>query len=179
MTGSADKATRRGGASLSRADLRDRYKAWLQHHRLCAADSLAKVLEAPVASLLTWLVIGIALALPVGLNVALENVQRLSEGWDSPAQMSVFLQQDVSVEQGDRMREEFSARADVRALEAMIEDGTIAGGMIPKVETCLSAVDNGVGAATILNGRVPNVLLLETFTETGIGTMIRHQPAAE
>lgn len=57
--------------------------------------------------------------------------------------------------------------------------GVISGGMIPKVETCLSAVDNGVGAATILNGRVPNVLLLETFTETGIGTMIRHQPAAE
>lgn len=51
-------------------------------------------------------------------------------------------------------------------------DGTITGGMIPKLETCLRAVDQGVDAAHILDGRVPHVLLLEIFTEAGAGTKI-------
>lgn len=55
----------------------------------------------------------------------------------------------------------------------LIADGTIAGGMIPKVETCLAAVEQGVEAATILDGRVPHAILLELFTEHGIGTQIR------
>lgn len=54
-------------------------------------------------------------------------------------------------------------------------EGVITGGMIPKIETCLDAVRNGVGAATILDGRIPNVVLLETFTEHGVGTMIRRE----
>jgi acetylglutamate kinase len=54
----------------------------------------------------------------------------------------------------------------------LIADGTISGGMIPKVETCLEAVTQGVKGATILDGRVPHALLLELFTEGGIGTMI-------
>jgi acetylglutamate kinase len=56
---------------------------------------------------------------------------------------------------------------------ALIADGTIAGGMIPKVETCLDAVENGVEAAVILDGRVPHALLLELFTPHGVGTLIK------
>ncbi|PJK31366.1 acetylglutamate kinase [Minwuia thermotolerans] len=58
-------------------------------------------------------------------------------------------------------------------------EGVITGGMIPKIETCLDAVRNGVGAATILDGRVENVILLETFTEHGVGTMIRRDDPAD
>ena len=54
-----------------------------------------------------------------------------------------------------------------------IADGTISGGMIPKVETCLDAVNNGVDAAVILDGRVPHALLLELFTPHGVGTLIK------
>lgn len=54
----------------------------------------------------------------------------------------------------------------------LIADGTISGGMIPKIETCLEAVDQGVEAAVILDGRVPHALLLEIFTTGGAGTMI-------
>jgi acetylglutamate kinase len=57
-------------------------------------------------------------------------------------------------------------------IRALIADGTISGGMIPKVETCMEAVTQGVKGATILDGRVPHALLLELFTEGGIGTMI-------
>ncbi|MHA6326154.1 acetylglutamate kinase [Roseivivax sp. CAU 1753] len=56
----------------------------------------------------------------------------------------------------------------------MTQDGTIAGGMIPKTETALSAIDAGVRAVVILDGRVPNACLLELFTEHGAGSLIRH-----
>jgi len=55
----------------------------------------------------------------------------------------------------------------------LIADGTIAGGMIPKVETCLLAVDGGVEGAIILDGRVRHAILLEVFTDKGVGTLIR------
>ena len=57
--------------------------------------------------------------------------------------------------------------------KTLIKNGVILGGMIPKVETCLEAVGEGVDAAVILDGRIPHVLLLEIFTETGVGTLIR------
>jgi len=56
---------------------------------------------------------------------------------------------------------------------ALIADGTITGGMIPKVETCLDAVRRGVKAAVILDGRVAHTMLLELFTPHGAGTLIR------
>jgi acetylglutamate kinase len=58
-------------------------------------------------------------------------------------------------------------------VRAMIEKGTISGGMIPKVETALAAVEAGVRAAAILDGRQPNACLLELFTEHGAGSIIR------
>ena len=59
--------------------------------------------------------------------------------------------------------------ADARKL---IAGGTISGGMIPKIETAIEAVEGGVKAAVILDGRIPHVLLLELFTEHGAGTLI-------
>jgi acetylglutamate kinase len=55
----------------------------------------------------------------------------------------------------------------------LIEDGTITGGMIPKVENCVDAVRQGVRGAVILDGRTPHACLLELFTEGGIGTIVR------
>ncbi len=66
--------------------------------------------------------------------------------------------------------------ADLTADEAraLIADGTIQGGMIPKIETCLDAVEGGVEAAVIIDGRVPHAILLELFAE-GAGTLIRRK----
>ncbi|HEV3176412.1 MAG TPA: acetylglutamate kinase [Stellaceae bacterium] len=60
----------------------------------------------------------------------------------------------------------------------LIEDGTIAGGMIPKVETCLDAIDQGVEAAVIVDGRVPHAVILELFAEGGAGTLIKRNASA-
>jgi acetylglutamate kinase len=58
-------------------------------------------------------------------------------------------------------------------LGELMADGTVAGGMIPKVASCVQAVRHGVRRAHILDGRIPHVLLLEIFTDEGIGTMVR------
>ncbi len=58
-------------------------------------------------------------------------------------------------------------------IEALKANGTISGGMIPKVDTCVKAVEAGVEAAVILDGRVPHAMLLEIFTRTGAGTLVR------
>ena len=60
----------------------------------------------------------------------------------------------------------------VSQAEALIRDGTVFGGMIPKVEACMHAVESGARSAHMLDGRIPHVLLLELFTDAGIGTMI-------
>ncbi|MBN8849031.1 MULTISPECIES: acetylglutamate kinase [unclassified Sphingomonas] len=60
--------------------------------------------------------------------------------------------------------------ADIAGLRA---DGTVSGGMIPKLETCVAAVEAGVDAAVVLDGRVPHGMLLEIFTRRGAGTLIR------
>jgi len=59
-----------------------------------------------------------------------------------------------------------------KEVKELIADGTISGGMIPKVTTCLEAVESGVAAAVILDGRVPHAILLEIFTDAGVGTLI-------
>jgi acetylglutamate kinase len=63
-------------------------------------------------------------------------------------------------------------RLNLAEARALIANGTISGGMIPKIETAIDAVERGVNAAVILDGRIPHVLLLEIFTEHGAGTMI-------
>lgn len=58
-------------------------------------------------------------------------------------------------------------------IQTMIENGSISGGMIPKVMGCCDAVDAGVSGVHIIDGRIPHCLLLEIFTKTGIGTLIK------
>ncbi|HEY2835417.1 MAG TPA: acetylglutamate kinase [Rhizomicrobium sp.] len=64
------------------------------------------------------------------------------------------------------------AHLTVSQARGLIQDGTIFGGMIPKIGTAIEAVESGVNAAVILDGRIPHVLLLELFTEHGAGTLI-------
>ncbi len=57
--------------------------------------------------------------------------------------------------------------------EKMLEDGDISGGMIPKINTCLDAVNNGVTGVVIVDGRKPHSILFELFSDKGSGTLIR------
>lgn len=62
----------------------------------------------------------------------------------------------------------------VAQARALMEDGTITGGMIPKVETCIDAIESGVEGVVILNGKTAHAVLLEIFTQHGAGTLIVH-----
>jgi len=64
------------------------------------------------------------------------------------------------------------SRTTSHELKRLVDDGVLTGGMIPKIAACIHAVEHGVGSAHILDGRTPHVLLLEVFTDAGIGTMI-------
>ncbi|MGY6502263.1 MAG: acetylglutamate kinase [Acidimicrobiales bacterium] len=65
-------------------------------------------------------------------------------------------------------------------LQGMLDDGTLTGGMIPKVAACVHAARHGVRSAHMINGTLPHVLLLEIFTDEGIGTMVSaHPPVTE
>ena len=57
-------------------------------------------------------------------------------------------------------------------MHRLIGDGTISGGMVPKMSGCARAVDHGVGSVHLIDGRLPHVLLLELFTDAGVGTMV-------
>ena len=62
---------------------------------------------------------------------------------------------------------------DPTKIQALVDEGTISGGMIPKLETCVKAVQEGVDAAVVLDGRIPHAMLLEIFTSKGAGTLVK------
>jgi acetylglutamate kinase len=68
---------------------------------------------------------------------------------------------------------------DTDGIAELLASGALSGGMIPKVEACLDALDGGVRAAHLLDGRVPHVVLLELFTDAGVGTMVVPAPQRE
>ena len=68
------------------------------------------------------------------------------------------------------------ARSSVSELNHLKAEGVINGGMVPKVQACIDAVQGGAGSAHMLDGRIPHVLLLELFTDGGIGTMVTADP---
>jgi len=70
---------------------------------------------------------------------------------------------------------EILTKLSIEDVKKLIENGTISKGMIPKTETAIKALEDGVRAAVILDGRTPNACLLELFTDHGAGTLIRKQ----
>lgn len=69
------------------------------------------------------------------------------------------------------------ARVDRATLVRWIDEGAVTGGMLPKVQACLDALDAGADGATVADGRVPHALLLELLTDRGVGTLVQPEPA--
>lgn len=81
----------RSGASQSKTKISHRLKSYWAHHRQVAKDSLLRLLKTPLQSLLTWLVVAIAIALPGMLYIALNQFQSVGENWQAKPQLSVFI----------------------------------------------------------------------------------------
>ncbi len=113
----ADLSRREKGASQSRTSGGDRFNSYLSHHRLVARESFLRLLATPVPSLMTWLVIGIAMALPGALYVGLSNIETVSRGWDGAAQISLYVHKVVSVQDSRKLARKLEQRADVASVE--------------------------------------------------------------
>ena len=69
-------------------------------------------------------------------------------------------------------KESLISEMDVEEAQAFVASGTLGGGMLPKLQNCINAIESGVSRVHILDGRIPHCLLLEIFTDKGIGTAI-------
>ena len=107
------EATRPQGAVQSQMSWRDKLDAWSAHHSNSAIESLLRLLETPLQSLMTWLVIAIAVALPAALFVVFGNVQQIGQSWQDSSQISVFLKKEASANQAQDLRGRWAQRADV------------------------------------------------------------------
>ncbi len=83
--------------------------AWLENHRSSLVDSVRRLARQPIGSFFTCLVMAVALSLPMGLALLLDNIERLGGSWQQAAQISVFLRMDVSAATGQQLREQIAA----------------------------------------------------------------------
>lgn len=118
--------SRLSGAQISKISRAARIKAWRRHHLSMAKDSLARLLAAPFGSLMTWAVIAIALSLPVGLYVFLNNAQLVSSNWDGSAQISLYLNEQVKDAAGRNLTQKLQMDADIAETRYLSREQTLA-----------------------------------------------------
>ncbi len=95
---------------------------WLLRHLQVALASLGRLCRAPLATLMTTAVIGIALALPTGMHVALSNIQQLAGGWDGAATLSLFLKQGVNEQQAMQLANRLRAHPQLARVQLIDPD---------------------------------------------------------
>lgn len=116
------RAAERSGASQSKTGAGDKLRSWWSHHRAVAGESLLRLLRTPLQSLLTWLVVAIALALPAVLYMALAQFQSLGESWQTQPRISVFLHLRAREEAILDYRDRLQAMAAIAAVDYIDPD---------------------------------------------------------
>lgn len=106
---SSSRLTNKRGASTSRLKLGLRLRAYAKVHAQALIFSLGRISRNPLSSFMTIAVIAIALAMPSGLHLLLKNFQGVSAGWDNAAQISLFLQQDITTDGVEKLRTDLLA----------------------------------------------------------------------
>lgn len=107
------RASKSAGATVAVTSVRGKAGAWINHHRKVAIESLASLLSEWVTSLMTWLVIGIALALPIILYVMLVNIGQLGRDWDGSPRISLYLQHNAPESGARALRQILLKRPDI------------------------------------------------------------------
>ncbi|MFI8745963.1 permease-like cell division protein FtsX [Pseudomonas sp. NPDC077186] len=98
-------------------DFRTLLHAWLESHRASLVDSLRRLARQPIGSFFTCLVMAVALSLPMGLALLLDNVEKLGGSWQRAAQISLFLELEAGEREGQALREQIAALDDVAEVE--------------------------------------------------------------
>jgi cell division transport system permease protein len=121
------------GATVAVTGLRGKSLAWASHHRRVAIESLSSLLASWLTSLMTWLVIGIALSLPIILYLMLVNVAEISGDWDGKPRISLYLVQDASESDARDLARRLQDRPDVASttfissVEALVQFRAMSG----------------------------------------------------
>lgn len=113
----SEKTTTPHGASTAKLGAGDKFSAYFRNHQMVAVESLAKLLATPASSLLTWLVIAIALTLPGALYMAVNNLQQLSGHFEASGQMTVFLATDIVEADSSALRLKIASLDDVNKVD--------------------------------------------------------------
>ena len=108
------------GARAIKVPWKQQAESYFKHHSKVAKDSARRMWRTPVASLMTWAVMGVALALPVALLLLLASIDGVSTGWESRARVTAYLNMDVSRETAQRLAEEIGS--DGRIDEVILVD---------------------------------------------------------
>ena len=98
------------------------FSAWIESHRASLLDSLRRLGKQPIGSFFTCLVMAVALSLPMGLSLLLNNVERLGGSWQRAAQISLYLQMDASNDQGEQLSNQIKGMAGVADAEFISRD---------------------------------------------------------
>jgi cell division transport system permease protein len=110
------QAPSRAGASVGGAGLRGFLRNYLLRHLQVFFASLGQLARRPVSTLMTAAVLGIALALPAGLHLLLQNVQQVTSGWEGATRISLFLKHEVSSDRAHALARELTGRSEVRSV---------------------------------------------------------------
>ncbi len=114
------------GAGTVKAPWRQQLASYVDHHRKVARDSAQRLWRTPVASVMTWTVMGVALALPVALLLLLTSVQGVSAGWESSARLTAYLSLDTSLDAAQGLRAELAGDSRVAEVELVSRDQALA-----------------------------------------------------
>ena len=109
-------------AAPSKQDFRARWDAWIADHQRVARESLQRLLREPLNTAMTFLVIGIALALPVALSVALGNFQAVAARWQNPSQISLYLRQAVDLPEAQQLANDLSGWPSISKVEVISKE---------------------------------------------------------
>ncbi len=113
------------GASVQRTRFSHRFASYRNHHKTTAFASLQRLLETPLPTFMTVAVLAIAIALPAGLYVVLKNAQLLSRGWDGSAQISLYLNDTVSLQKGQTLVDALERRVDIKRTQYLSREDAL------------------------------------------------------
>lgn len=147
----SEKMINQQGASAAKLGASEKFSAYFRNHQMVAVESLEKLLSTPASSLLTWLVIAIALTLPGALYMAVNNMQQLSGHFEASGQMTVFLATDISEVDSSALRLKIASLDDVNKVDYIspaqaLEEFTQYGG----ISEALSFLDENPLPAVLL-----------------------------
>ncbi|OZB17034.1 MAG: cell division protein, partial [Marinobacter sp. 34-60-7] len=114
------------GANHARSPVKAQARSYLDHHRKVARDAAVRLWKTPVASVMTWTVMGVALALPMALLLLLGSLQGVSAGWESSARITAYLSMDRSREQAAELASSVEDDGRVLAVELIDRDQALA-----------------------------------------------------